>query len=85
MFSCMRQAEGAFSMVALTKDTLLAARDPMGIRPMCLGKLKGGWVIASESCALDHLGATYLRELEPGEVITIDAEGFHSATWTGTG
>lgn len=84
MFSCMRQAEGAFSMVALTKDTLLAARDPMGIRPMCLGKLKGGWVIASESCALDHLGATYLRELEPGEVITIDAEGFHSATWTGS-
>ena len=84
LFYCMRQVEGAFSMVALTKDTLMAAKDPLGIRPMCIGKLKGGWVIASESCALDHLGATYERELEPGEVIIIDQQGFHSATWTGS-
>ena len=83
LFSCMRQAEGAFSMVALTKDTLMAARDPMGIRPLCLGKLNDGWVVASESCALDHLGAIYVRELEPGEAIVIDGDGFHSATWTG--
>ena len=83
LFSCMRQAEGAFSMVALTKDTMMAARDHLGIRPLCLGRLNDGWVVASESCALDHLGATYLRELEPGEAIVIDSDGFHSATWTG--
>ncbi len=84
VFQCMRQVEGAFSMVALTENTLIAARDPLGIRPLCFGKLNGGWVIASESCALDHLGAEYERELEPGEVITIDKDGFHSAIWTGT-
>ena len=84
LFHCMRQLEGAYSLVALTEDTLMAARDPLGIRPLCLGKLNGGWIIASESCALDHLGATYLREMEPGEVIIIDKEGFHSATWSGS-
>ena len=83
LFYCMRQLEGAYSLVALTNDTVMAARDPLGIRPLCLGKLDGGWIIASESCALDHLGATYLRELEPGEVIVIDKTGFHSETWTG--
>jgi len=84
LFSCMRQLEGAFSVVALTKDALLAARDPLGIRPLCLGQLNGGWVVASESCALDHLGATYLRELEPGEAVVIDKKGLRSATWTGS-
>jgi amidophosphoribosyltransferase len=84
LFSCMRQLEGAFSVVALTKNTLLAARDPLGIRPLCVGQLNGGWVVASESCALDHLGATYLRELEPGEAVVIDENGFRSATWTGS-
>ena len=84
IFHCMRQLEGAFSVVALTPDTLLAARDPLGIRPMCLGKLNGGWIIASESCALDHLGATYLRDLEPGEAVVIDKEGFHSSIWSGS-
>ncbi|MDA0262537.1 MAG: amidophosphoribosyltransferase [Chloroflexi bacterium] len=83
VFQCMRQLEGAYSIVAQTKDTLIAARDPLGIRPLCLGKLNGGWVVASESCALDHLGAEYLRELEPGEVITIDANGLHTETWSG--
>ena len=83
-FSCMRQLEGAYSVVALTQDTLLAARDPLGIRPLCLGQLNGGWIIASESCALDHLGATYLRELEPGEVVAIDSNGLRSATWPGS-
>ena len=81
LFQCMRQLEGAYSLVALTKDTVMAARDPLGIRPLCLGQLDGGWIIASESCALDHLGATYLRELEPGEVVIIDKNGLRSATW----
>ena len=83
IFSCMRQLEGAYSMVALTRDTLMAARDPLGIRPLCLGKLNGGWIVASESCALDHLGATLVRELEPGEALVVDGEGMHSAIWTG--
>ena len=56
----------------------MMARDPMGNRPLCLGKLDGGWVAASESCAFDHLGATFIREIEPGEVIYIDAEGLQS-------
>ncbi len=84
LFYCMRQLEGAYSAVALTEDTLMAARDPLGIRPLCLGQLNGGWIIASESCALDHLGADYLRELDPGEVVVIDQEGFRSETWTGS-
>ncbi len=71
--------QGAFSLVLLTKDTLFAARDPMGIRPLCLGRMESGsWVVASESCALDTIGATFLREVEPGEVLTIDASGVRS-------
>ena len=83
VFQCMRQLEGAYSIVVQTKDTMIAARDPLGIRPLCLGKLNGGWVVASESCALDHIGAEYLRELDPGEVIIVDGNGLHSATWSG--
>ncbi|MCH8892555.1 MAG: amidophosphoribosyltransferase [Chloroflexi bacterium] len=83
VFDCMRQLEGAYSIVVQTKDTLIAARDPLGIRPLCLGKLNGGWIVASESCALDHLGAEYLRELEPGEVIVIDSDGLRTAIWSG--
>jgi len=75
MFHCMRTLEGAFSLVALTSDTLIAARDSLGIRPLCLGQLNKGWVIASETCALDHLGATFVRDLDPGEVVVIDNEG----------
>ena len=80
---CMRTLQGAFSAVVLTRDTLMGMRDPLGVRPMCLGKLDGGWVIASESCALDHLGATYLRELEPGEMVLIDENGLRSFIWPG--
>ena len=83
VFQCMRQLEGAYSIVIQTKDTLIAARDPLGIRPLCLGKLNGGWVVASESCALDHIGAEYLRELGPGEVVVIDHDGLRTATWSG--
>ena len=79
IFHCMRTLEGAYSMVVLTPDTLIAARDPLGIRPLCLGQLNGGWVVASESCALDHLGATFMRDLEPGEVMVIDSQGMRSA------
>ena len=81
----MRSVEGAYSAVALSRDTLIGMRDPLGIRPLCIGELDGGgWVIASESCALDHLGATYLRELEPGEAVLIDKKGMRSFIWPGT-
>ena len=74
----MRRVQGAYCLVVMTQDTLLAARDPLGVRPLCLGRLNGGWVVASESCAFDHLGATFLREVEPGEVIEITARGVRS-------
>ncbi len=83
VFQCMRQLEGAYSIVIQTKDTMIAARDPLGIRPLCLGKLNGGWIVASESCALDHLGAKYMREVEPGEVVIVDGNGLHTGTWPG--
>jgi len=84
IFHCMRTMQGAFSLVALTPNTLLAARDPLGIRPLCLGKMNGGWVVASETCALEHLGATFVREVEPGEAVVIDEAGLRSAIWSGT-
>ena len=83
VFQCMRQLEGAYSLVIQTKDTMIAVRDPLGIRPLCLGQLNGGWIVASESCALDHLGAEYLRDVEPGEVIIVDSNGLHTAIWSG--
>ncbi|MEX0786201.1 MAG: amidophosphoribosyltransferase [Dehalococcoidia bacterium] len=74
----MRKVVGAYSLVVLTPNELMAARDPMGNRPLCLGRLDGGWVVASETCAFDHLGATFIREIEPGEVVRITEEGVQS-------
>ena len=74
----MRRLRGAYSMVGLTRDSLLAVRDPLGVRPLCIGKLNGGWVFASESCALDHIGADFVREVDPGEAIIIDQGGFRT-------
>jgi amidophosphoribosyltransferase len=69
---------GAYSLCVLTPDSIVALRDPNGIRPLCLGKTDEGWVVASETCALATVGATYVREIEPGEVVTINADGIHS-------
>jgi amidophosphoribosyltransferase len=74
----MRRIRGAYSLVILTKDKLFAVRDPFGVRPLCLGKINGYWVVASESCALDHIGALFLRDINPGEIIAIDANGSQS-------
>ena len=75
----MRRVRGAYSMVGLTRDFLLAIRDPLGVRPLCIGKLNGdGWVFASESCALDHIGADFIREVEPGEAIIVDENGLRT-------
>jgi amidophosphoribosyltransferase len=70
--------EGAYSLVMATKDTLFGIRDPLGVRPLCLGKLDGAWVIASESCALDTVGAEFVREVQPGEIVAVDQQGLHS-------
>ncbi|RAX19576.1 amidophosphoribosyltransferase [Actinomyces sp. Z5] len=69
---------GAFSLVFMDEHTLYAARDPHGVRPLVLGRLQRGWVVASESAALDILGAAFVREIEPGELIEIDADGVRS-------
>ena len=83
LFQCMRRLEGAYSLVGLTPDCAFAARDPLGIRPLCLGKRGEGWIIASETCALDNLGAEFVREVEPGEVVVIDRNGLRSSIWPG--
>ncbi|MDR4495385.1 MAG: hypothetical protein R3B74_13425 [Nitrospirales bacterium] len=69
---------GAFSLVILTDDHLIAARDPYGFRPLSLGKYKGSWVVASETCAFDLIGAEFVREVEPGEMVAINHEGLTS-------
>ncbi len=69
---------GAFSLAILTKDRLLAVRDPLGVRPLCIGRLRDHWVVASESCALMTIGADFEREVEPGEIIEISSEGLQS-------
>lgn len=74
----MRTLEGAYALVVATKDTLVAMRDPLGVRPLCLGRYGSGWVVASESSALDHVGAQFVREVEPGETIVIDHDGLTS-------
>ncbi len=75
----MHRLQGAYSLAVMTNNRLFAVRDPFGVRPLCLGSLNGGWVIASESCALDHIGASLVREIEPGEIVSITENGvdFH--------
>ncbi|HSS10801.1 MAG TPA: amidophosphoribosyltransferase [Acidimicrobiales bacterium] len=70
--------DGAFSLVVIDQDRLIGVRDPNGFRPLCLGRVDGGWVLASETPALDIVGAHFVRELDPGEVLFIDANGQRS-------
>jgi amidophosphoribosyltransferase len=70
--------EGAFSFVLMDEGKVIGVRDPNGFRPLCLGRLERGWVLASETTALDIVGAHFVREIEPGEMIVIDATGHHS-------
>lgn len=72
------KVRGAFSIVFMDEQTLYAARDPQGVRPLVLGRLNSGWVVASESAALDIVGASFVREVEPGELIVIDENGLRS-------
>ena len=72
------RVRGAFSLVMLTADNLIAVRDPHGFRPLALGRLGDAFVVASETCAMDLIGATYEREVEPGEVLVIGSDGLRS-------
>jgi amidophosphoribosyltransferase len=74
----LNQVEGAYSLLVLTRDDLYAIRDPRGFRPLCLGRLGESWVVASETCAFDLIGAEYVREIEPGEMLRISKSGVES-------
>ncbi|MEP2030044.1 MAG: amidophosphoribosyltransferase [Paracoccaceae bacterium] len=71
MEDALRRVEGAFSVVAMTRTKLIGVRDPLGVRPLMLGKLGDGWVLSSETCALDIIGAEFVREIEPGEMVVV--------------
>jgi amidophosphoribosyltransferase len=74
----LAQVRGAFSLVMMTKDRLIGVRDPHGFRPLAIGRLKDAWVICSETCAMDLIGATYLRDVEPGEMVVVTEHGLKS-------
>lgn len=79
----MVRAQGAYCLTVLTRDALYAARDPWGLHPLCLGKIgENGWVVASETCALATIGATYVRDIQPGEIIVISDDGPHTVNHT---
>ena len=78
LIESVTQIRGAFSLALLTKDRLIAVRDPNGFRPLALGKLGDAWIVCSETCALDLIGATYVRDVEPGEVLVISDGGLRS-------
>jgi amidophosphoribosyltransferase len=78
MIDALRQVEGAYSLVILTDNSLIGVRDPLGIRPLVLGKIGGSYVLASETCAFDIIGAEFVRDLDPGEMVVINANGLES-------
>lgn len=74
----LSRVQGAYCLVIMTENELIGARDPHGFRPLCLGKVGDGWVLASESCALDTIGAEFVRDIEPGEMVIINESGIRS-------
>ena len=82
LIDALKQVVGAYSLVALSNVALMGVRDPMGVRPLILGRIgntgTGGWVLASETCALDIVGAEFVRDVEPGEIVVINDQGVHS-------
>jgi amidophosphoribosyltransferase len=74
----LRQVEGAYSLCALSADAVIGLRDPLGVRPLVLGRLAGAWIVTSETCALDIIDAEFVRDVEPGEIVIADADGLHS-------
>ena len=82
IIEALNMIEGAFAFLIMTKNRIYACRDKHGLRPLALGKLGDGYVISSETCALDIVGAEYIRDVEPGEVITIDHHGIRSSRYS---
>jgi amidophosphoribosyltransferase len=78
----IQAVRGSFALVILTKNKLIGARDPHGIRPLCIGKIDDAFILASESCALDAVGAEYVRDVKPGEVVVIDETGIRSIQYS---
>ena len=78
MVDALRQVEGAYSLVALTQEGVIGVRDPLGVRPLVLGRIGEAWILASETCALDIIGADFVRDIEPGELVIIGAGGVRS-------
>lgn len=78
LMDALRQIEGAYSLVCLTRDGVIGVRDPLGFRPLVLGKLDDSYCLASETCALDIIGAEFVRDVEPGEIVILSAEGVRS-------
>ena len=78
LVNALEYVKGSYSLVISTADQVIAARDPHGFRPLCLGQVNGSWVVASETCALDLVQAEYWRDVEPGEIVVLDKNGLHS-------
>lgn len=76
--SCMKKIKGSYALIIMTEDSLIGIRDSKGIRPLCLGKYNGSHVLASETCALDTVGAEFIRDIEPGEIVIINKDGVRS-------
>ena len=79
MKDALRLVEGAFSVIAMTRTKMIGVRDPMGVRPLMLGQYEGAWILTSETCALDIIGAKFVRDVEPGEMVIITEKGVQSS------
>jgi amidophosphoribosyltransferase len=78
LIDALKQIQGAFSLVALSQDEVIGVRDPLGVRPLVLGRLAGAWILASETCALDIIGAEFVRDIAAGEIVMIGPRGIQS-------
>ncbi|MGD9884133.1 MAG: amidophosphoribosyltransferase, partial [Reyranella sp.] len=78
LIDALGRVKGAYSLLLLTNEALLGVRDPMGVRPLVIGRLEDAWILSSESCALDILGARFVRDVEPGEIVIVDGTGLRS-------
>lgn len=82
LVGALKQVQGAYSLLLMTKDQLIAAKDPQGVRPFCVGKLEDSYIFSSETCGLDIVGADFVREVEAGEMVVVDKDGLRSRTFS---
>ena len=78
LIDALGRVKGAYSLLLLTNEALIGVRDPVGVRPLCIGRLEDAWILTSESCALDIIGARFVRDVEPGEIVIVDGSGLRS-------